>query len=184
MLIGLIIACEIGFWVVLLSGLVARYLLGRRRLGAALLVAAPLVDLVLLTATTLDLARGATAQFAHGLAAAYIGFSVAFGHSVIRWTDERFAHRFAGGPAPARTPRHGPERTRHEWRQFGRAALAWAVACSLLGLAILVVGDAGRTAELQGWVGRLTLVLGVWAIWPVSYTLWPARPKRPRETPA
>ena len=102
MLVALIVACEIGFWVVLGSGLVARYLLGRRRLGAILLALAPVVDLVLLTATVIDLSRGATADFAHGLAAAYIGFSVAFGHSMIRWADARFAHRFAGGPRPPR----------------------------------------------------------------------------------
>ena len=174
MLIGIIIACEIGFWVVLGAGLFARYVLRRPRLGAALLIAVPLVDLVLLAATTIDLARGATAEFGHGLAAAYLGFSIAFGHSMIRAADARFAHRFAGGPPPVKPPKHGPERTKREWREFGKAALAWAIACGLLGLAILVVGDADRTAELQGWLVRLTMVLGVWAIWPISYTLWPS----------
>jgi hypothetical protein len=33
-------------------------------------------------------------------APAYLGFSVVFGPSVIRWADARFAHRFAGGPPP------------------------------------------------------------------------------------
>ncbi len=87
MLIAIIVFCEIGFWVVLGAGLVARYLLGRRTLGAVLLAAVPLVDLVLLVATVVDLSNGATADFTHGLAAAYIGFSVAFGHSIIRWAD-------------------------------------------------------------------------------------------------
>jgi hypothetical protein len=39
-LVALIVACEIGFWLVLGSGLVARYLLGHRRLGAILLTLA------------------------------------------------------------------------------------------------------------------------------------------------
>ncbi len=60
----------------------------------------------------IDLARGATAGFGHGLAAAYLGFSVAFGHGLIRRADERFAHRFAGGTAPAPRPRHGRVRLR------------------------------------------------------------------------
>ena len=104
MLVAIIIATEIGFWVLLGAGLAARYLLDRRRLSTVLLASVPLVDLVLLIATVIDLSGGATAGFKHGLAAAYIGFSVAFGHSVIRWADQRFAHRFAGGPPPWRPP--------------------------------------------------------------------------------
>jgi hypothetical protein len=177
MLIAVIVACEIAFWVVLAAGLVARYLLRRRRLGAALLAGVPLVDLVLLVATTIDLARGAHAEFAHGLAAAYLGFSVAFGPSMIRWADQRFAHRFAGGPPPVRPPRHGRARAAYEWREFGKAALAWAISCGLLGIMILAVGDPDRTEELTAWVGRLTMVLVIWAIWPVSTTLWPPKPK-------
>jgi hypothetical protein len=123
MLVALIVACEIAFWVVLAGGLVARYGLGRRRLGAVLLACVPLVDVVLLGAAMLDLRRGASADAAHGLAAAYLGFSVAFGPSLVRWADARFAHRFAGGPAPSRPSRYGRERTRHEWREFGKALL-------------------------------------------------------------
>ena len=55
---------------------------------------------MLLVATVIDLGQGATADFTHRLAAASIGVSVAFGHSMIRWGDQRFAHRFAGGPEP------------------------------------------------------------------------------------
>ena len=46
------------------------------------MVGVPLLDLVLLAATVLDLRAGSTATFVHGLAAAYIGFSVAFGRSI------------------------------------------------------------------------------------------------------
>jgi hypothetical protein len=175
MLLALIIACEIGFWVVLCAGLLARYVLKRRRLGGALLVCVPLVDLVLLVATAIDLARGATAEFDHGLAAAYLGFSLAFGPSIMRWADERFAHRFAGGPPPWRRPRGGRERTRYEWREFGKAAVAWAISCSLLAAAILIVGDAERTEALEEWVARLSVVLAVWSLWPITHTIWPAR---------
>ena len=60
--ITIIVACEIAFWVVLAAGLVARYGLRRRRLGAILLACVPLVDVVLLVATVLDLSRGARAD--------------------------------------------------------------------------------------------------------------------------
>jgi hypothetical protein len=175
MLIAIIVACEVGFWAVLGAGLVARYLLDRRRLGAILLACVPLVDLVLLVASVIDLAGGATADFKHGLAAAYIGFSVAFGHSAIRWADQRFAHRFAGGPPPWRPPRGGRERAHYEWREFGKASLAWAISCALLLGAIAIVGDADRTEALVGWIARLSLILGIWSLWPITRTLWPSR---------
>lgn len=175
MLLAIIVACEIGFWVVLGAGLIARYLMGRRRLGGVLLALVPLVDLVLLVATVIDLADGATAGFTHGLAAAYLGFSVAFGPSMVRWADERFAHRFAGGPPPWRPPLGRLARARYEWREFGKAVLAWAISCGLLLAAIAVVGDAERTEALLGWVARLTVILGIWAIWPIGHTVRPSR---------
>ncbi|MEV0733708.1 hypothetical protein [Polymorphospora sp. NPDC050346] len=169
MVLAVIVACEIGFWVVLGAGLVARYLLRMRRLGAALLVCVPLVDVVLLVATVIDLRGGATATFVHGLAAAYLGFSVAFGHSMVRWADQRFAHRFAGGPPPWKPPKGGSARVRYEWREWGKAVLAWVIACALLGGGILLVGDGARTGELAAWVARLTAVI---VIWLLAYPVW------------
>jgi hypothetical protein len=175
MLIAIIVACEIGFWVVLGAGLVARYVLERRRLSVVLLTLVPFVDLVLLVATVIDLSQGATADFSHGLAAAYIGFSVAFGHSMIRWADQRFAHRFAGGPEPWKPPREGWANVRYEWREFGKAAIAWAVSCALLLAAIAIVGDANRTEALEGWIARLSMILAIWSLWPITHTIWPSR---------
>ena len=180
MLIFVIVAAEIGFWVLLAAGLATRYALGRRRLGAILLASVPVVDLVLLTATVIDLSGGATADFTHGLAAAYIGFSVAFGHSMIRWADQRWAHRFAGGPPPWRPPKGGRERARYEWREFGKALIAWAVSTGLLLTAIAIVGDAERTEALEGWIVRLSMILAIWSIWPISHTL-AASARRPSE---
>lgn len=114
MILTLIASAEVAFWVVLAAGLAARYLLRRPRLGAVLLLGVPLIDVLLLIATTIDLRDGATASSAHGLAFAYLGFTVAFGHSVIRWADQRFAHRFAGGPPPQRPPKYGREKVLYE----------------------------------------------------------------------
>lgn len=174
MLYALIIACEIGFWVFLAAGLVARYALRRRRLSVALLVCAPLVDLVLLAATVADLHGGATANASHGLAAAYIGFSVAFGHRLITWADAHAAHRFADGPPPAKPPRAGRAHAAYEWRLWGQAVLAGAITCGLLGLAILAVGDPGRTAALEGWFPRVGMVLGIWGLIAASSSVFPS----------
>jgi hypothetical protein len=176
-LIALIVACEVGFWCLLGAGLVARYLMRLPRTSAVLLAGAPVLDLVLLLASILDLRSGSTASAAHGLAAAYIGFSVAFGSTTLRWADQRFAHRFASGPPPDRPPRYGRARARHEWELWGRAVLGWGVACGLLGLAILAVDDPARTAHLVGWMKGLTVWVVIWGLaWPLPWTFWPKDP--------
>lgn len=96
-MLGVIIGCEVAFWVLILAGLACRYLLKWKKTGSALLLLTPVVDVVLLAVTVAHLRQGAEATFAHGLSAVYIGVSIAFGHGMVRWADERFAHRFAGG---------------------------------------------------------------------------------------
>lgn len=176
MLLALIVACEIGFWAFLLAGLAARYLLRWKTVSTILLICVPLVDLVLLAATIVDLRGGAVADTSHGLAAAYIGFSVAFGHSLVRWADAHFAYRFAGGPRPEKPPRDGWARARHQWREWGKAVLAWSISCLLLLGGIALIGEAERTQALQAWIWQLTVVLAIWLIWPVWDTIASLRP--------
>jgi len=175
MLLMLIAACEVGFWVLLLAGLLARYALGRPRLGAALLVLTPVVDVVLLVAAIVDLRGGAEATAVHGLAAIYLGVSVAFGPALVRWADVRMAHRLGAGPPPTPAPKRGPEHARHERRQWARHALAWAVCCSLMLLAWLIVGDADRAERLLQTAQLWTLVLVIDGVISWSYTLSPRR---------
>jgi hypothetical protein len=172
-----IVFCEIAFWVVLLSGLTARYVFRRPRLGAALLIATPLVDVALLGLTVVDLHGGATATIAHSVAAMYIGVSLAFGHAMVRWADVRFAHRFAGGPAPVPSPRTGPAHAAHLRRGWLRHLLAWAIGGGLLLAGVALVGDADRTAALLQTAGVWTLVLAIDFLISFSYTLFPRRPR-------
>jgi hypothetical protein len=173
---AIIVACEVAFWVVLLSGLTARYVLRRPRLGAVLLVATPLVDVVLLAFTVVDLRSGATASVAHSLAAVYIGVSLAFGHSLVRWADVRFAHRFAGGPAPRPAPRSGAAHAAHARRGWRRHLLGWTLGVSLLLAGVAIVADAERTEALLQTAGLWTLILAVDFLIAFSYTLFPRRP--------
>lgn len=178
MILAIIIACEIGFWVFLGAGLVSRYLLNLRKLGAALLICVPLIDLVLLAATVIDLRGGATANFTHGLAAAYLGFSVAFGHSVIRWADVRFAHRFAGGPSPKPEPKYGWPYVIGVWKEFGKVVVMWGVTCALLLGGILFVGDPSRTEALQQFMSLISVVTVAWFVFgPLWVTVFPPKPK-------
>lgn len=185
-LVLLIAICEVAFWVVLCAGLVARYPLRRRRLGAALLLCVPLVDLVLVSASLADVARGTSPGFAHGLAAVYLGFTVAFGHSLMQWADVRFAHRFAGGPAPVKPPRDGWAALPHELREFGKAVGAAAIAGVVI-LAMTVVEGTGippaddwGADPLWAWVLRIGVVLAFWFIFgPVWVLLGPTKKPAP-----
>ena len=162
MLVGAILACEVAFWVLLGAGLTARYVWRRPRLGWTLLLGSPAADVALLALTAVDLHRGSAATQAHALAAVYIGFTIAFGHSLVAWADRRFAHHFAGGPPPAARTAGGQLRVRHEWREFGKATLAWAISVAiLLGLAAMV-DDVQRAQALLTYVGVLSVVLVIW----------------------
>src|SRR3954462_3715356 len=94
-LYGWIVGCEAAFWFVLVLALASRYLLKNEKVSRTLLFSLPLIDLALLAFTAMDLKSGTPATFAHGLATAYVGFTVAFGAVAVGWADQRFAFRFA-----------------------------------------------------------------------------------------
>ncbi|KZS46273.1 hypothetical protein ACXFAU_00390 [Paenibacillus glucanolyticus] len=170
-----IVACEVLFWIFVLSGLSARYLLGWRRTGGILLLCTPIIDLLLITVTIMDLRGGTEAGFVHGLAAVYIGVTIAFGHRMIQWADVRFAHRFAGGEKPVPAPKYGAARAKRERQGWYRHALAWVIGVMLLGTMILIVGEPDRTEQLMAMALRWGLILGIDFIYSFSYTLWPKK---------
>ncbi|MFD9476108.1 hypothetical protein [Streptomyces nojiriensis] len=171
MIVALIIACEAGFWVLLAAGLALRYLAKMPGLGAAVLLCEPLMELVLLVVTTLDLKNGAEPDWKHGLAALYIGYTVAYGHYTIKWLDGHAAYRLAGGPKPA-GPEYGKARARHEWKLWVRTVIAAAVALALLQVAIWYAGD---VSSLQGWQSGALRVVGFHALVAAAYTIWPSK---------
>ncbi|MGW7521383.1 hypothetical protein ACWGJ2_38025 [Streptomyces sp. NPDC054796] len=177
MIVTLIVACEVAFWVLLAGGLALRYLARMPRAGAVVLMCEPLLEVVLLIVTVIDLRNGGEPDWKHGLAAVYVGFTATHGHYMIKWADGHFAHRFAGGPRPAKPPRYGMARALHEWKMTARAVGAAAIAAALLQLAIWYVGDAGQTESLRNWQGRMGFVTAISVIIALSYTVWPKRPK-------
>ncbi|WP_329232914.1 MULTISPECIES: hypothetical protein [unclassified Streptomyces] len=180
MIVTLIVLCEVGFWVLLAAGLALRYVARKPRLGAAVLLCEPLLEVVLLVVTAMDLKNGAEPDWKHGLAAVYIGFTVGLGHSTIRWVDARVAHRFAGGPPPVRPPKYGMARAAHEWRTAARWIVAAGTAMALLQAAIWYVGGDGDTGSLQMWQQKMLWVIGINLIIAVGYTVWPKQEPRDR----
>lgn len=171
MILAIIIGCEVGFWVLIVLGLIARYALRLRRIGVILLVMTPVVDLILLAATALDLMAGSTATVFHGIAAIYLGFSVAYGHKMIGWADARFAHAFAQGLAPVK--KYGWQYASECWKDVARTMLAVVIAAGVLALIVLLVNDAAKTSALTGLYGILGLIFAADLLWALGYTIWP-----------
>lgn len=175
MVVTMIVVCEVGFWLLLAAGLALRYVAGMPRAGAAVLMGEPLLELVLLVVTAVDLRNGATAGPRHGLAAVYVGFSVACGRTLIRWVDGHVRHRLAGGPPPARAPKYGRARAVHEWRLCAESVSGAAIAALLLQGAIWYVGHADRTAALRDWQRTMGWVALICVLIAASYTIWPKK---------
>lgn len=180
MLLLVIAACEVGFWVLLVAGLVSRYLLRLRRVGLVLLACVPLVDLVLLAASVVDLHRGGTPAFRHSLAAIFIGCSVGFGHQTIAWADRWAAHRLAGAPRPPKPPKRGRARALRERQGWYRHLLAWAVGSALMGLGALLAGGVERSGAMLQPAVLWTIVVVIDGLVSFSYSL----DRRPAETGA
>lgn len=164
MILIAIVVAEVLFWILLLSGLLTRYALKAPRIGAALLIATPIVDLVLLALTYIDLSSGKSSNFIHGLSALYIGYSIALGPTIIRALDVRFARRF--GTHENNT--NGPNN-----RTAESAMTTWKRACwaSLISVVLLTVGIAITSLQGAFWliywiIVALFIVVLWWFIGP------------------
>ncbi|WP_030860430.1 hypothetical protein [Streptomyces sp. NRRL S-37] len=175
MIVALIAACEIGFWVLLAAGLACRYLLRMPRTGLALLLCEPLLEVVLLVATALDLKNGAEPNWTHGLAALYIGYTVGHGHRTVKWLDGHAAHRLGGAPKPLGPPRYGMARARHEAKVWLGTLTAAVVATALLQFAIWYVDDPSRVTSLESWRFTAWRIAGIHGLVALAYWIWPKK---------
>jgi hypothetical protein len=169
----LILACEIGFWIFVIAGLFARYVLRQKKLGVLLLLCTPLIDLALIIFTIIDLRNGAEAEFIHGLAAIYVGVTIAFGHQMIRWADVRFAYIFTGGPKPKKPAKYGTEHARREREGWYRHLLAYVIGVVLLFGIVFLSGNAEKTDILLNMSRGWSVILLIDFVISFSYTLWP-----------
>ena len=167
----LIVACEVAFWVLLLLALVARYVFRKGLLSHGLLLSLPLIDVLLLVFTAQDLRNGSSATFAHGLAAAYVGFTVAFGGLAVKWADLRFAHRFAGGPPPPEAPSRGWEVIRYDFNLWLRCILACFITVALVEALIRFAGNDATTRPLLLWREHAFACVVLWFVFGPAWSL-------------
>ncbi|REB05229.1 hypothetical protein DVB69_15855 [Sporosarcina sp. BI001-red] len=172
----IIIACEISFWAAILVGLVTRYIFKRKTLGLFILALIPLIDVILLAVTAIDLYHGATATVAHSIAPLYIGISLAFGKSMIQWADERFQYYVTKqGPKPIR--RTGYPHAIHSMKGSLRHVVAFAIGVPMIFFVKWYIDSPERTLEFDNTLRLWTIILGVDLLISASYFIWP-RPKR------
>ncbi|MGM0948413.1 MAG: hypothetical protein ACQEWT_06125 [Bacillota bacterium] len=172
----MIVFCEIAFWVVIVLGLAVRYLFKQPRLGLLFFALTPIIDLILLAATAVDLYRGASATAAHGIAAVYIGISIAFGKQMIQWADQRFQYYVAKqGAKPLK--RYGMDHAKHYAKGWIRHVLAYLIGAGLLAGMIYFINDTARTEALSGILKIWTVVIGIDFLFTASYFIWPKKEK-------
>nr|WP_256558360.1 hypothetical protein [Halobacillus sp. A1] len=172
----MIVASEIGFWVVIGLGLVTRYIFKRNKLGLFFLALTPLIDFILLVTTSVDLFRGATATTAHAIAAVYIGVSIAFGKSMIEWADVHFQYYITRqGEKPKK--RSGMDYAVHYVKGWGRHVLAYVIGAGFLVFLIYFVNDPSRTEALEGVLKLWSIVLGIDFLIAISNFVWPEKTK-------
>lgn len=173
----MIVACEIAFWIVILAGLSVRYGLKRPKLGMALLALTPVIDLVLFVLTGVDLYNGAVATTAHGIAAVYIGVSIAFGKSMIDWADRWYRYLFIKDKDAKPPKRYGMEYAKHELKGFLCHALSFLIGGALLLGMITFINDPSRTEALGGILRVWGIVLVIDGLIMISAFIWPKQPK-------
>lgn len=171
-----IIACEIGFWVVILLGLITRYVFKREKLGLFFLALTPVIDLVLLAVTANDLYNGATATRVHAIAAIYLGSSIAFGKSMIRWADENFLYYIQKqGTKPVR--KTGMEYARHSLKGSFQHLLAYIIGGGLLFALIYFINDSSRSEVLSETLKIWGIILVIDFVISITYFIWPRASK-------
>ncbi|KZN61242.1 hypothetical protein N478_04055 [Pseudoalteromonas luteoviolacea S4060-1] len=166
----LILACEVAFWVLLFCGFAVRYLLDNKKFSLYILASVPLVDLFLLVFVMLDLKEGQSATFAHGLAAAYIGFTVAFGKQLITWADKVCESKFKGTDY-TETALIGWAAVIDDLKLWARCILAVAIIYTLLILITAFVSDPQKTQALEIWFKIPFFTVFLWFIFGPLWSL-------------
>ncbi len=171
-----IILAEIAFWVVISAGLISRYIWKRQRLSIILLALTPVIDLALLMLTAIDLRNGQAASVVHGIAAIYIGVSVAYGKTMIEWADEKF-HQWILKQPKEKELLFGKEKGIHELKLWIRHIVAYGIGSALLYGMIQYIGESGDTGVFWQMIKYWGIIVLIDGAISVSYILFPKEKK-------
>ncbi|RUL52036.1 hypothetical protein [Lysinibacillus antri] len=168
-----IIAAEITFWIVIIAGLFARYIMKWKKTSILLLLLTPLIDLALIALTVVDLKNGAIATTAHGISVIYIGVSIAYGKTMIAWADEKFQTWILKRPSTKQTL-FGIEKGKHELKMWLRHLVSFAIGSVMFWAIISFVGTES-TEAIRGIWKTWSIVLLIDGAISLSYILFPKK---------
>lgn len=176
-IVWLIIFCEVAFWVVILLGLVTRYVFKQKKLGLIFLALTPVIDLILLITTAVDLMNGATAETPHAIAAVYISVSIVFGKSMIQWADDRFRYYVMKEGSKPEKP-SGFAYAKLYAKSWFKHLLSYIIGTGILHLIIYLIHDKSRTEAMDGVIHIWSIVLIIDLAITISYFIWPPKKKQ------
>ncbi|MGE7840895.1 hypothetical protein ACQKNX_08885 [Lysinibacillus sp. NPDC093712] len=171
-MIAWIITAEIAFWIVILIGLVCRYRFKKPKLSIIFFALTPVIDLLLVLLTAMDLRAGTPASISHGIAAVYIGVSIAYGKTMITWADEKFQQWFLKLPIEKKRLT-GLAKGIHEIKMLGLHVIAYVISASLLYAMIVFIGQLTDTSSLLQVMKVWGIILIIDAIISFSYIIFP-----------
>ncbi|GIN94801.1 hypothetical protein J6TS1_06710 [Siminovitchia terrae] len=88
-ILTLIIICEILFWVFAVLGVFFRSITKMPKLGAFFLILIPIDDFLLIIFNIVSLLIGEPFNYSHSLSGLYLGITLAFGETIIKWVDNK-----------------------------------------------------------------------------------------------
>ncbi|WP_152657995.1 2TM domain-containing protein [Oceanobacillus sp. CFH 90083] len=134
------------------------------------------MDLVLLIVTVFDLKNGTVATAIHGIAAVYVGVSIAFGHRMIQWADGHFNYWFGNGKKPVKI-KYGKEHARKEREAWYRHLLSLLIGGGILISIIFYINNSPQTEALMHIMLLWSLIVVIDFVISFSYTLFPKKQK-------
>lgn len=155
-IISLIIAAELLIWVCISLIIFSRYKLKNKPLSVFFFIWMIIINIILLILTAVDLKSGSTVTFAHGLAAIYIGISIAFGSQMIGYADRMYQNYFLKEHTPIEKPTK-----RQKLMTTLRHFLAYIIGAGLLYIMIQYIGNEQATGKLQWFIKIWTIVIAV-----------------------
>ncbi|MGE6513424.1 hypothetical protein [Lysinibacillus sphaericus] len=173
-MIAWIITAEIAFWIVIIVGLICRYVFKKPKLSLFFFALTPVIDLLLVLLTVMDLKAGTPASTAHGVAAIYIGVSIAYGKTMIAWADIKFQQWFLK-VLIQKEKLSGMAKAKHEMTMLGRHIVAYIIGAGLLYAMTLFIGSNTDTSSLVQVMKVWGIVLAIDAVISFSYVIFPSK---------
>ncbi|MFO1443280.1 hypothetical protein KDN24_08640 [Bacillus sp. Bva_UNVM-123] len=158
-ILTLIIICEILFWVFAILGVFFRSIIKLPKLGKFFLILIPIDDLLLIIFNIASLLIGEPFSYSHSLSGIYLGVTIAFGETIIKWLDNKIN----------RVKTNKKKDYHYEMFHFKKwllAVLIYLIVMGVFYIILSIIGEGYNTFEALPGFAIVTV------IWYVTGPLW------------